>query len=64
MLFNCVYLLGRVFLLFNVLGGVRGDEWPGIDDHLAILEDHLSLHPGLDLPGGGDLLLLASLPFF
>lgn len=56
-------LLSRVLLLLHVLGRVRGDEGPGVDDDLAVLEDDLPLHPGLDLPGGGDLLLLAGLPF-
>lgn len=57
------HLLRRVLLLFDILGRVGGDERSGVYDDLAVLEDDLPLHPGLDLPGGGDLLLLAGLPF-
>lgn len=53
-----------MFLLLNILGRIGGDERSGVYDDLAVLEDDLALHPGLDLPGGGDLFLLAGLPFF
>lgn len=56
-------LLSRMLLLLDVLGRIRRNKGSGVDDNLAILEDDLSLHPRLDLPRGGNLLLLAGLPF-
>jgi hypothetical protein len=52
-----------MLLLFDVLGRVRCNERSRVHDDLAILEDNLPLHPGLDLPRGGDLFLLPCLPF-
>lgn len=52
-----------MFLLLDILGSVRGNERTRIDNDFAIFENDLPFHPGLDLPGGRDLLFLASLPF-
>lgn len=60
---KCANLLSGMLLLLDIFGSVCGDKRSRIDDDFAVLEDDLPLHPRLDLPRGGNLLLLAGLPF-
>ena len=57
------YFLSGVFLLFDILGSVGGDQWSRINDNFTVFEYHLPLDPCLDLPRRSDLFLLSRLPF-